>query len=51
MAKHLLNDKTILNAKPGVKDYHLNDGAGLALLVKTNGAKWWRFNYSIDSTR
>lgn len=51
MAKHLLNDKTILNAKPGAKDQRLNDGDGLYILVKPNGAKWWRFDYSIDGTR
>jgi integrase len=51
MSKHLLNDKTILNAKPGAKDYRLNDGEGLSVLVKTSGAKWWRFDYSIDSKR
>ncbi len=31
--------------KPEIKDYKLSDGAGLFLLVKTNGAKYWRYRY------
>jgi integrase len=51
MAKHRLNDTAIRNAKPADKDTRLNDGSGLYLLVKPNGAKWWRFDYSIDGKR
>nr|WP_294055468.1 Arm DNA-binding domain-containing protein [Sphingomonas sp.] len=36
---------TVTNAKPTDRDYKLADGAGLYLLVKTNGAKLWRLNY------
>ncbi|MFI3190274.1 hypothetical protein BCS42_01345 [Crenothrix sp. D3] len=32
-------------------DQRLNDGGGLYLLIKTNGAKWWRFDYSIEGKR
>jgi len=32
-------------SKPQDKDYTLQDGDGLYLLVKTNGSKSWRFNY------
>ncbi|MBW4198560.1 tyrosine-type recombinase/integrase [Enterobacter cloacae subsp. cloacae] len=32
-------------ARPAEKDYTLQDGNGLYLLVKTSGAKIWRFNY------
>ena len=46
MAKELLKDVTISNAKPLNKDYRLNDGEGLYVIVKTNGAKWWRFDYT-----
>jgi integrase len=46
MAKELLKDVTIRNAKPLEKDYRLNDGEGLYVIVKTNGAKWWRFDYT-----
>jgi hypothetical protein len=49
MAKELLTDVSIRNAKPVVKDKRLNDGGGLYLLIKPNGAKWWRFDYSIKS--
>ena len=47
MAKELLFDVTIRNAKPTDKDQRLNDGGGLYLLIKPNGAKWWRFDYTL----
>ena len=51
MAKELLNDSTIRNAKPAGKDRRFNDGSGLYLLIKPNGAKWWRFDYCIEGKR
>ncbi len=51
MAKELLNDVTIRNTKPTDKDQRLNDGGGLYVLVKPNGAKWWRFDYTIERKR
>jgi integrase len=51
MAKELLTDVTIRNTKPTEKDLRLNDGGGLYLLVKPNGAKWWRLDYTIASKR
>jgi hypothetical protein len=51
MATQLLNDITIRNAKPGEKDKRLNDGGGLYVLIKPTGAKWWRFDYTIDGKR
>jgi len=48
MAKELLNPSSVRNVKPGAEDIRLNDGGGLYLLVKPNGAKWWRFDYIID---
>jgi hypothetical protein len=35
MAKELLNDSTIRNAKPADKDRRFNDGSGLYLLINT----------------
>lgn len=32
-------------SKPQDKDYTLQDGDGLYLLIKSNGSKSWRFNY------
>jgi integrase len=51
MAKELLTDVTVRNAKPTDKDKRLNDGGGLYLLIKPNGAKWWRFDYTIAGKR
>ena len=46
-----LNDRQIKNAKPADKPYKLTDGRGLYLLVKPNGGKYWRLDYSIDRKR
>jgi hypothetical protein len=51
MAKELLQDVTIRNAKPKNNDYRLNDGGGLYVLIKPNGAKWWRFDYTFTGKR
>ena len=51
MAKELLKDVTIRTAKPLDKDYRLNDGEGLYVIIKTNGAKWWRFDYTFSGKR
>lgn len=52
MARHKIkNDLTIKAAKPKSSMYRLNDGDGLHLLVKSDGAKWWRFDYSIGGKR
>ncbi|QXB05513.1 integrase arm-type DNA-binding domain-containing protein [Providencia rettgeri] len=40
-----LTDAKIRAAKPDVKSYKLTDGAGLHLLVHTNGSKYWRLRY------
>ena len=40
-----LTQFAITNAKPAEKDYKLADGAGLHLLVRRNGSKFWRFRY------
>ena len=40
-----LTDPVIKAAKPQEKDFTLSDGEGLALLIRPNGAKLWRFRY------
>lgn len=40
-----LSDTQIRNAKPHDKPYKLFDGRGLYLIVRPNGAKWWRLKY------
>ena len=52
MARHIIKaDVTIKNAKPKAAMYRLSDGDGLYVLVKPDGAKWWRFDYSIGGKR
>ncbi len=40
-----LTGSQVKNAKPADRDYKLADGEGLTLLVKRNGAKYWRLRY------
>lgn len=40
-----LSDTKIKTAKPKEKEYTLQDGKGLYLLIKPIGTKIWRFNY------
>ncbi len=52
MARHNIKaDVTIKNIKPKKTMFRVNDGDGLYLLVKPDGAKWWRFDYSIGGKR
>ena len=51
MINNNLTDTAIKNAKPKDKDYRLTDGQGLYILIKPNGAKWWRFDYSFEGKR
>jgi len=51
MAKELLKDISIRNAKSTDKDIRLNDGNGLYLIVKSNNAKWWRLDYTFAQKR
>ncbi len=37
----------VRQAKPRDRDWKLSDGHGLYLLVKTNGAKYWRMKYRL----
>ncbi len=40
-----LEDSTCRNAKPKDAPYKLSDGRGMYLLVRPNGAKYWRLKY------
>lgn len=40
-----LSDAAVKQAKARDKDYKLSDREGMYLLVKSNGAKYWRFKY------
>ncbi|MHB8915015.1 MAG: tyrosine-type recombinase/integrase [Thiobacillus sp.] len=46
-----LTDTAIRNAKPLDKPTKLTDGGGLYLLLKPNGARWWRLDYRFGSKR
>ncbi len=46
-----LTNTEVKQSKPRDKEYNLADGAGLALRVKPNGAKYWLFNYSRPYTK
>ncbi len=51
MAKELLTDLALRNAKVLENDSRLNDGGGLYLLIKPKGAKWWRLDYTFGAKR
>jgi hypothetical protein len=46
-----LSDVAVRNAKPSEKPTKLADGGGLYLLLKPNGAKWWRLDYRFAGKR
>ncbi len=46
-----LTDKEIKSAKPSNKEYNLFDGEGLRLRIKSNGSKYWIFNYYRPTSR
>lgn len=47
MARHLLKDVNIRNAKPDKKPYRLRDGDGLFLYMPPSGVAAWQFRYKI----
>lgn len=51
MAVNLNKDAVYRAAKPKDKDYFINDGGGLNLVVGKNGAKLWRFVYTFAGKR
>lgn len=40
-----LTDTAIRKTKPGVVPFKLRDGGGLYLLMRPDGARWWRWDY------
>ncbi|WP_147653997.1 tyrosine-type recombinase/integrase [Vulcaniibacterium gelatinicum] len=40
-----LSDTAIRKAKPGTAPLKLSDGGGLYLLLRPDGARWWRWDY------
>lgn len=52
MARHLITSDLVLKrVKPTPTTQRISDGDGLYLLVKPDGAKWWRFDYSFAGKR
>ncbi len=47
----ILTDIRIRNAKPEAKSYKLSDGGGMYLLVKPDGARYWRMDYRFAGKR
>jgi len=47
----MLTDFQIRNAKQSNSDWKLNDGSGLHLLVRPNGSKLWRLDFSFSGKR
>jgi integrase len=47
----ILQDIQIKKAKLQEKEYFLNDGGGLRVLVKTNGLKLWEFRFTVNGQR
>ena len=47
----VLTDTQIRNAKPKAKSYKLADGGGMYLLVKPDGARYWRMDYRFSGKR
>ena len=46
----MLSASAVRDAKPQSRPYKLTDGRGLYVLVKPNGSRWWRFDYSRPGT-
>ncbi len=40
-----LTDTAIRKAKPAAKPLKMSDGGGLYLLLRPDGARWWRWDY------
>ena len=52
MAKELIkSDRTIKTAELKEAPYRLQDGSGLYLLVRPDGKKWWRLDYTYEGKR
>src|SRR6516225_2874499 len=46
-----LTDTHVRRAKPSAKAYKLSDGGGMYLLVKPDGARYWRLDYRYAGKR
>ena len=46
-----LSDKEIKTAEPREKEYKLSDGKGLFVIVKIDGTKYFRFDFSYGGKR
>ena len=46
----MLTPSAVANTKPRGKPYKLADERGMYLLVKPDGARWWRFDYRRPGT-
>jgi len=46
----MLTPSAVTNAKAQAKPYKLADERGMYLLVKPDGARWWRFDYRRPDT-
>ncbi|MBD9356972.1 tyrosine-type recombinase/integrase [Methylomonas albis] len=51
MALHLNKDTVYRAAKPSEKEYFINDGGGLYLVVGKNGTKIWKFIFTFEGKR
>ena len=51
MAKHKLTDVYLRNLKPREKNYVINDGQNLQILVKANGSLLWEIRYRFEGKR
>jgi integrase len=51
MAININKDTVYRAAKPKDKDYFINDGGGLNLVVGKNGAKIWKFIFTFEGKR
>ena len=52
MAKDLIkSDATVKAAKPKAAPYRLFDGDGLYLLIRPDGKRWWRLDYTVAGKR
>lgn len=51
MASHLLTDAALRRAKPSDRPQRLFDGDGLYLLLRPDGKRWWRFDYTYARKR
>jgi integrase len=48
LAKHLLTDRDVRNAKSKLKPYRLADGENLYLFVASSGVRSWQIRYRVD---